>query len=230
MAALQMAAHAARMSQLDERMAACEERLQSGAAAGPSGQQGGDPCSVPRSLAQQVVVRLPASGDRTALMSKARAAVRAAGWCSEVCLEGEQVLSMGDWQPAGAAADAAANAGPGEQRRPRTAVVMVYLRHAQAAQDAVRHSWRLHGDHTFAGVYLSEALSREQRRIRGLYWSSPELQAVRQRSGEGRRIQWREEVPFVREAQLGGASGRAVWRALAVDQSSWGSAGGEGRW
>ena len=158
-------------------------------------------------MERQVVVRLPANGDSAALLAAAKAAVVAAAECDPTCIDGTHVLYKGKaTQASGQAAQAA-------PPRARQAVVMVYMRHAAIAAAAVRHSARLASMDQFKGIYINEALTADQRRVRAAFWSgSAELHATRQHKGA---IRWRHGVPHMR---VQGEGGRVEWRAMALPQ------------
>ena len=158
-------------------------------------------------MERQVVVRLPANGDSAAVLAAAKAAVVAAAECDPTCIDGTHVLYKG--KAAQASGQAAQAAGP----RARQAVVMVYMRHAATAAAAVRHSARLASMDQFKGVYINEALTADQRRVRAAFWrGSPELHATRELKGA---IRWRHGVPHMR---VQGEGGRVEWRAMALPQ------------
>jgi hypothetical protein len=155
----------------------------------------------PAEMGKQVVVKLPPSADQDSLMATARAAVAVAAGIEAGGVTATQVLVLGkqgDDSNRGALAASAT----------RQAAVRVWLREPEMARSAVRHSSRLKGVEAFKGVYVQEALTAEQRRLKAAYWGLPELRAARVSK---QLIGWRGGVPYIRVEVEGG---RPEWRSL----------------
>ena len=76
------------------------------------------------------------------------------------------------------------------------------------ARSAVRHSSRLKDVEALKGVYVHEALTAEQRRLKAAYLRLPELRAAR---ASKQQIEWRSVVPY-KQVEVEG--GRPEWRPL----------------
>jgi hypothetical protein len=170
----------------------------------PSGKHADSLATQSGGVGTQVAVRMPASSDPAALRATASAAVVAAAECDPACIDGAHVLYRGK--------STLAQGGQAAQRT-RQAVVMVYVRHAPIVVAAVRHSSRLASMDEFKGVYITQALTPEQKATKAAYWrGSTELRVAR---SQREPIRWVDGVPH-RRAQ--GAGGRAEWRALPLPQ------------
>lgn len=177
------------------------KRLDSLAHSPLSGQHTAIAAGRPAEMSKQVVVKLPPSADQASLMATARAAVAAAAGIEACGVTAALVLALGKQGDD-------SNRGVMAASATRQAAVRVWLQEPEMARSAVRHSSRLKGVEAFKGVYVQEALTAEQRRLKAAYWGLPELRAAR---ASKRQIDWRSGVPYTRVEVEGG---RPEWRPL----------------
>lgn len=183
------------------RVVDAHKRLDSLAHSPLSGQHTAIAAGRPAEMSKQVVVKLPPGADQASLMATARAAVAVAAGIEASGVTAALVLALGKQGDDSNRGVLAASA-------TRQAVVRVWLQEPEMALSAVRHSSRLRGVEALKGVYVQEALTAEQRRLKAAYWGLPELRAAR---ASKQQIDWRSGVPYTRVEVEGG---RPEWRPL----------------